>query len=584
MRQVRSTASYTDGNQNEISRLLKEVRGLRRIIKSRQAPQLADPAPDVLNDLPSREICDELIRHYFRTLGLIYQIMHIPSFYQEYDHFWENSCSASTGFVMKLLLILAIGSVFHCKPGPSNELGLPTRRWIYAAQWWISGPFEKERESIEGLQVHCLLLLCRQAYAMDKESNWTAAGTLLRQAIHQGLHRDPRNFPAISAFNAEMRRRIWASILEINVKLSLDAAMPPLLAPEDYDTLPPANLGDDDFDQSTTDIPPSQPKHYWTTSSLQNLLCQSLPVRLRIARTINDCSKEQSYEKALQLGGEVAAACKEMAALFHTWLPRTGKSMLRPTQFHHRLMDTILRRFLLNLYRPFTAQAAQDPRFYLSRKLSIDSALILASYTEDPSPTSGTDQTPYQDFHRLSLSGAGVFKGCLSLDVIIVISLELITQLEEEAAILPISPQSYTSNGADQMVHATRKPLIQALERIKDRIYRGLVAGIPSMKRYCLLVGVLAQVQAVPHGEQAEWTHIREAFMESMKTCRKLLQQHILNESPATATDGTLLTPADQLCEFTPESAIGSSLDLDLMVSISLSTRVKFWIGELTFL
>lgn len=44
------------------------------------------------------------------------------------------------------------------------------------------------------------------------------------------------------------------------------------------------------------------------------------------------------------------------------------------------------------------------------------------------------------------------------------------------------------------------------------------------MKRYCLLVGVLAQIQAVPRGEQAEWAHICEAFIQSMKACRSLLQ------------------------------------------------------------
>lgn len=563
--------------------LLREVRGLRRIIKSRQTPQLLDPASDLLNDLPSRDVCDELVRHYFRTLGLIYQVLHIPSFYQEYERFWENSHSASTGFIRKLLLILAIGSIFHCKPGPFNELGLPIRRWIYATQWWISGPFEKERESIEGLQVHCLLLLCRQAYAMDKESNWTAAGTLLRQAIYQGLHRDPSNFPAISVFDSEIRRRIWASILEINVQFSLDAAMPPLLTPEDYDTRPPANLGDDDFDRSTNDIPPSQPNLYYTTSSLQVLLCQSLPIRLRIARTINDCSNEQSYENALHLGRKITAACKETAALFHTWLSRTSKSIFPPTQFHHRIMDTILRRFSLHLYRPFASRAAQDPRFYLSRKLSIDSALILASYAGSLTPDLDADQSPNRDLQRLILSGTGIFKGCLSLDVIIVISLELITQLEDEATTLPTGPAPPSPNAVDQMTQNARIPLIQALERIKDHLYQGLAAGIPSMKRYCLLTGVLAQVHAVPQGEQAEWTHIREAFMDSMKTCRKLLQQHITNGPPGHVTDGTLLTPNDGVYGFTPESAVGSSMDSEYTVSSHYFQRSEIAVEILTY-
>ncbi|KAF3386715.1 hypothetical protein F1880_000730 [Penicillium rolfsii] len=541
LRQVRSTASYTDSNQNEMSKLLREVRGLRRIIKSRQTPQLLDPAPDLLNDLPSREVCDELVRHYFRTLGLVYQVMHMPSFYQEYERFWEKPHSASTGWVRLMSL------VYRFDGGSMPRSG--------------------------GFLDH----LKENAYAMDKESNWAAAGTLLRQAIQQGLHRDPSNFPAISAFDAEMRRRIWASILEINIQFSLDAAMPPLLTPEDYDTRQPANLGDDEFDRSTNDMPPSQPKHYYTTSSLQILLCRSFHVRLRIARTINDCSHEQSYENTLHLGRELTAACKEMAALFHAWFSRTSKSMFPPTQFHQRVMDTILRRFMLNLYRPFASRATQDPRFYLSRKLSVDSALILASYAESPLLDLNSNPSPCRDFQRLSLSGTGIFKGCLSLDVIMVLSLELITQLEDEATMLATVPAPPLSNATDQIIQNACTPLIQALERIRDHLYQGIAAGIPSMKRYCLLTGVLAQVQAVPQGEQAEWTHIREAFMDSMRTCRELLQQHTSNGLPAQVTGETLFTPSDGVYGFTPESAIGSSIDSEFMVSDLGFDDLSFW-------
>jgi hypothetical protein len=469
---------------------------------------------------------------------------------------------------MKLLLILAIGSIFHCKPGPFNELGIPVRRWIYAAQWWLSGPTEKEAGNLEGLQVHCLLLLCRQGYAIDKETNWISAGSLLRLAVNQGLHRDPRNFPTLSVFDGEMRRRIWVTVVEINLQLSIDTAMPPLFSAEDSDTEPPSNLDDEDFDRDTVALPAPQPKDCYTNSSLQILLSQSFPARLRIAQTINKPAHGQSYEAALRLGSEVSAACKEMAVIFHNYFSRTSGSRFRPTPFHHRLMDTLLRRFLLNLYRPFTIQAIKDPRFYLSRKLSLDSALSIASYADSPSTSPSTDHIAYRDFQRLCLSGAGLFKGHLSLDVMIVIGLELITQLEEEVTQQPTT-SPLPSNAMDQIAEASRAPLIKALERIEEQLYQSLEAGIPSMKRYCLLAGVLAQITAVPRGEQAEWTHIRKAFMESMQTCRVLLQRYI-DQCQVSEKEGALLTPGG-MNEWTPESAIGSSLESDFMVCLTRS-------------
>lgn len=560
---MRSKASYTDENQGEISKSLKEIRSIRRLIKARQAPRLVNPVQGLLNDLPPREICDKLVEHYLRTLGLIYRVLHVPSFFEDYERFWKESQSASTGFLMKLLLILAIGSIFYCKPGPLNELGIPVRRWVYAAHWWLAGPTEKEAGNLEGLQVHCLLLLCRQGYAIDKETTWISAGSLLRLAVNQGLHRDPRNFSALSVFDAEMRRRIWATVLEINVQLSIDTSMPPLFSIEDSDTSPPSNLDDDDFDRATDVLPPSQPKDWYTDSSLQILLSQSFPARLRIARIINQPSHKQSYESALHLGSEIAADCKTMAAMFHEWFSRNARSRFRPTLFHHRLMDTLLRRFLLNLYRPFAIQGIKDPRFYLSRKLSFDSALSIASYAKSPEASPNGDHIAYQDFQRLCLSGAGLFKGHLSLDVIIVIGLELITQLEEEVA-------QYSSTTVpvpvDQIGEGSRASPIKSLERIKEQLYQSLEAGIPSMKRYGLLSGILAQITTVPRGEQATWDHMLKAFIDCMQTCRILLQRH-LDECQVPEKEGAFLTSLDGPNGWTPESAIGSSLDSDFMVS-----------------
>ncbi|KAJ5526171.1 hypothetical protein N7494_012821 [Penicillium frequentans] len=547
LRQVRSTASYTNGEHNSISKSLIDIRKLRHRIKGRQAPRLADPAPGLLSDLPTREICNELVQHYLRTLGMIYRVLHVPTFNQEYERFWEDPQLASRGFVLKLLLILAIGSIFHCKPGPLNELGMPIQRWVYAAQWWLSGPFSKEIGNLEGLQVYCLLLICRQAYAMDKEWNWMSAGTLLRQAVSQGLHRDPCNFPTISVFDGELRRRIWATILELNVQLAIDAAMPPLLAEADYDTRPPANIDDEDIDPSTTVLPPFNFK-----ISLQTPRC-----------------------KFCSCGSVLTSACKEMAALSRVYTASTRRSIYRPTQFHHRVMDTLLRRFLLNLYRPFAIQAAKDPRFYLARKLSLDSALVMASYGEVPEGVPDTDRQPYQDFQRLAFSGSGLFKAHLSLDVMIVISSELITQFEEEFGAHPEGFSPFTPTAVDQIANAARIPLIQALERIKGHLYTSLEVGIPSMKRYCLLVGVLAQLQPIPRDEQSNWDQIREAFMASMETCRTLLEQHI-TEFQVTEDEALQATIGDSSI-WTPESTFGSSLGSDFMFPGLGLEDLNFW-------
>ncbi|KAJ5610689.1 hypothetical protein N7510_007408 [Penicillium lagena] len=574
VRQAQLLSRGSESNPSGIGKGLKTLRSLRQTIKGWQAPRLQDPAPDLLRDLPAREICDQLVRHYMRTLELIYRVLHVPSFYQDYDSFWEQPHSASTAFLLKLLLILAIGSIFHCEAGPCNSLGLPIRRWIYAAHWWLTGPSEKDAANLEGLQVHCLLHLCRQTHAIDKESNWTSAGSLLRLAINQGLNRDPKHFPSLSVFDGEMRRRVWGTVLELNLQLSLDTAMPPLLTKDDFDTELPSNLDDQDFDKSTITLPATRPIDNYTHSSMQILLLRSFNTRLQIAKIINQCNIKQSYETSIALDTELNTSCKEMTVLFREYLAHTPKRRLGPTPFHHRLLDTLLRRFLLNLHRPFTVQALEDPRFYLSRKLSLESAMATASYTEFPDNPQNEWQ---QDFYRLSLSGAGLFKFHLSLDVIVVIGLEVTTQIADELSRKPAESAVLPPNAVDQMAQSARAPLIQALQLILEQLHQGIAAGIPSMKRYFLLVGILAQIHTMHGGEQAVQTKIKESFLENLEECRRLLQQYISDSSHPSPLDGNLQVMPQGVNVWTPESGMASNLGSEIMGPEPIFDALDFW-------
>ena len=538
---------------------------MRSIIKSWQVPQLHDPVPDLLDDLPVKEVCDQLVHCYLRTMEVIFRVLHIPSFYEDYARFWKHTQSASTAFLLKLLFVLAIGSIFHSKPGPTSDLRLPVRRWIHAAQWWLTGPTSKETRNLEALQVYCLLLLCRHAYAIDKQATWNSAGTLLRLAVSQGLHREPGNFPSISPFEGEMRRRIWATIIELNLQFSIDVSMPPLLTLRGFDTKSPSNLNDEDFGKHSKSLPSPKPKDRYTSSALQIALLRSFSTRVHVSQTVNDCTHEQSYGAALDCGTEVRTASNELSELFQNYFAQTTGSESGPTLFHYRLLSTLLHRALLNIYRQFTLRAIQNPLFYLARKLSLDSALVIASYAESPNSLDTISQQSTRDFYRLCLSGAGLFKGPLSEDVIVTIGLELMLQAEETLAREPTCSNEEAPGAIDQMAQYARVPLLQALKRIQSILCQSISAGIPSMKRYCLLSGILAQAQAAYHRESGKEAMIREALLESMRTCRSSLQEFIAREMNPSCTDGMLAH--ERVSRLSSDSAMASSLSPGYWVS-----------------
>jgi hypothetical protein len=93
---------------------------------------------------------------------------------------------------------------------------------------------------------------------------WLSISMILHLAMRMGYHRDPDHFPGISPFEGEMRRRIWTTILQLDLALSLETGLPRSATGAHIDTKQPRNLRDCDFDEDTTEIPPPRPETEWT--------------------------------------------------------------------------------------------------------------------------------------------------------------------------------------------------------------------------------------------------------------------------------------------------------------------------------
>jgi hypothetical protein len=88
---------------------------------------------------------------------------------------------------------------------------------------------------------------------------WILMGTTVQIAMQMGYHRDPRHFKEMSPFTAEMRRRVWATIAEMDLGISAQMGLPRLIKQWQTDTQAPSNLQDSDFNKSTVEMPPPRP-------------------------------------------------------------------------------------------------------------------------------------------------------------------------------------------------------------------------------------------------------------------------------------------------------------------------------------
>ncbi|KAG9233581.1 fungal-specific transcription factor domain-containing protein [Amylocarpus encephaloides] len=508
-----------DLKQNEeLTTLVDRCKVLARIIKAEQMPKWSLWGVSYKKHIPPKSICNELVKHYFRTHEAHYRILHIPSFEKEYAEFSSFPELASTVASVKVLLVMAIGVTFY--QGPDfEELRSSAYHWIYAAQSWISAPNEKSRLHTSLIQIYCLSLIARAIHSINGDLTWITIGSVYRAAIQMGFHRDPKHFPRILPLHGEIRRRLWATILEMNVQGSIDYGMSPMMSEYDYDTEAPANINDEDISEAMTTQPVSKPKEVFTQTSIQIAMLSSFSTRLETCRIVNDFRFEPSYDEIIRLSTSLTKSFKENHIFIsHAQHSSTQEQGLKPSALDIKLLDLITQRFLLALHRSFAIKARSDPRYYYSHKIYIDSALAVMSHPESETLTPVSSpkhaQELQDDFTRLRLISGGFLKSII-FHAVIVIYLEMILPLEEDISL---------SQSTDQRVH--RAPYRKFLEEILEISLQRIELGETNVKAHLMFSIALAHIDALEQGKSSE-QGIIQAARDSSMLCEKILLKRV---------------------------------------------------------
>lgn len=423
-----------------------------------------------------------------------HRILHAPSFWAEYQSYWGQSNVASE-LRHKVLLVIGIGSSLydHGDDGAVQCNIGTVHQWIFDAETWLSGPLEKDRLGMAGLQVYCLAILARQIFSIGGDTVWVSIGSLVHRAMQMGLHRDPKHLPPMPVLQAELRRRLWATILDLVVQSSLDASMPPRISLDENDTEPPANVNDDDMDESTAKLLP-QPRDTFTSTSAQLALLQSLPIRLRIVESLNNLRSELSYPTALSLTSQLCSALQDHDNLFNT----------APFQRSH--LDYLTRRFIIPMHYRFSHAASTNPLFQSSVKLSLDAALALIG----PSQSDGDGDGDDNPFGRLLVIGGGLYREGLRCATT-AITLALLSHLETQRG-----------DGSLHRAPQYRRFLMQVVRDLVGLAERRIRHGETNVKSHFFLSIVLAQVEAVEQGREVE-VEVARAARDSLEFCEGLL-------------------------------------------------------------
>ena len=550
------------GKHERLSTLYTNCKKLAKEIKARECT-VQPTSSEFRAYIPSRQTSDELVDTYLRTGEAIHRILHIPSFQREYERYWERPSSVSSAFVIQLLSVFAIGSFFHHGNSSSySSQRSVTMHWIHQAQEWLSSPFEeKSRLTMTGIQNHCLILIAREMNAAGADLIWISAGALLRRAMLMGYHRDPTLLPISSMFEIEMRRRLWATILEILLQSCMNSGSPPLISPEDYDCKTPSNINDTQIDNEHELTPIPKPKDYYTQTTLQIALMQTFYARLSIAKLSSGIRTDVPYETVLQLGTQLQQDYS--TTVRHLEASRTAQPQI--TLFQAKLFDLLNLRFFLTLHHKWSHSANSNHTYLFSRKVCIETSLALSSPHAALQSASPESPKGDPDLYRLKLLGGGIYRGVLMQSCMLIV-LEFLDQLARDQSLF----QRATASMERQELYGA---ILEHAELSGERVK----AGETNVNGFAFTGCLLKQIENIRNGAPPE-EGLAGELERNLKSSYVVLKERWVEcegalLACASGDEGQLLDPGDRFWMQFEGGFCG-----DNMVSSGRALPSKHWV------
>ncbi|KAK4164648.1 putative fungal-specific transcription factor [Cladorrhinum sp. PSN259] len=336
------------------------------------------PLSELLQCLPPRSIADRLLARLFQAKEPGWVMFHMPTFLKHYESFWENPGAMSYVQLGLLFAMFCNASLYYMRAGEEVPGGLGNPREMYraykarCAQCLVLGDYTKPGQ----YKIETLILYFGCEYLSQPDANTSASvilSIIVRLAMHMGLHRDPRHYPNMSPFEGEMRRRTWVILRDVDILIGFQFGLPGNIPNDLYDTELPRNLHDEDFDESTTVLPPSRPE----TERTVVLWCI---IKGRLVSVFSAITTAMSARKPATFA-DIMHLDRQLEEV-HNNFPAS----LRYRPFSQSLVDPvdiIIQRFQLELlylkcrtvlHRRYMGFARKDKRYEHSRRACLDAA------------------------------------------------------------------------------------------------------------------------------------------------------------------------------------------------------------------
>ncbi|EEP76639.1 predicted protein [Uncinocarpus reesii 1704] len=348
---------------------------------------LTNPKSYILSIIPDQNQIQVYVENYLCTVERIYRILHVPSFRKEVDAFWANDQAPRSDWLAQFLMVIGIG----CLTTPHANIKR-VARILKAAETCLLQMHHILNPTFLTINALCMMVISKHIGAMschEYDSCGPLMGIVMRHAMSLGLHCDPTfSGNKVSPFEAEMRRRMWTTIVHLELQQSIVSGAPPLLKKGDYSTLPPSNLNDEDLDPSREEAFVPAPDFEFTDSSFQIILANSFTTAFEIVCAANSLSEIINYDRVTSLDALIREFLMETCLLRNS-LPMWSVSVEKHWKaLQISTLELTFRRLLLILHQRYARQREANIEYPTSYWSALECSLAILVHQrqvhEDP--------------------------------------------------------------------------------------------------------------------------------------------------------------------------------------------------------
>ncbi|KAF2433726.1 hypothetical protein EJ08DRAFT_38324 [Tothia fuscella] len=223
--------------------------------------------------LPSKNVADRLMGHYWASVHQMCRVVHRPSFERQYRFLWrqvQSGIEPPTSF-QALFLATMLSAVTSMSEGDVLlQFGVEKKQLVDGFQTGSETALYRANflrttklQTLQALVMY-LIPLCRREVT---RSHSALCGAAIRLAECMGLHRDGTHY-SLEPVEVHVRRIIWYQLCFLDIRTCESTGPRPQIHREDFDTQFPLNVNDEDLESAN---PPIVDSEKWTDMTMSRL-------------------------------------------------------------------------------------------------------------------------------------------------------------------------------------------------------------------------------------------------------------------------------------------------------------------------